>query len=64
MKKKKKNEKKTRFKIDKSSKKSLRFWGVKAAGIKSKLTSFKQILNYLNPAVFFIEKQNKKMKAN
>ena len=38
-----------------SAKKSLRFLGVNAAGIKSKMTSFKNVLNGLNPSVFFIE---------
>ena len=34
-------------------KKSLRFLGVNAAGLKSKLVSFKNALKELNPAVFF-----------
>lgn len=38
-----------------SAKKSLRFLGVNAAGIKSKITSFKNVLNGLKPSVFFIE---------
>ena len=40
--------------------KSLRMLGVNAAGIKSKLTSFKNILNELKPAVFFIEETKQK----
>ena len=39
----------------KTVKKSIRFLGVNAAGLKSKMTSFKKILNDLKPAVFFIE---------
>ena len=41
-------------------KKSIRFLGVNAAGIKSKMTSFKNILNELNPSVFFIEETKQK----
>ena len=35
--------------------KSIRFLGVNAAGLKSKMTSFKKVINELNPAVFFLE---------
>ena len=33
--------------------KEIRFLGVNAAGIRSKLTSFEDTLNKLNPGVFF-----------
>ena len=36
-------------------KKSVRFLGVNTAGLKSKLTSFKKVLNDLQPSVFFLE---------
>ena len=39
----------------KLNKKSIRFLGVNAAGLKSKITSFRKVINELNPAVFFIE---------
>ena len=35
--------------------KSLRFLGVNAAGLKSKLLSFRKVLTYLQPSVFFVE---------
>ena len=35
--------------------KSMRFVGVNAAGLKSKLLTFKKMLNELNPSVFLIE---------
>ena len=35
--------------------KSLRFLGVNSAGIRSKLLTFKKVLNDLKPAVFFVE---------
>ena len=38
-----------------NTKQSLRFLGVNAAGLASKILTFKKILNELNPAVFFIE---------
>ena len=40
--------------------KEIRFLGVNAAGIRSKLTSFKDTLNKLNPGVFFIEETKMK----
>ena len=33
----------------------LRFLGVNAAGIKSKMFTFKKVINELKPSVFFIE---------
>ena len=36
-------------------KQSLRFLGVNAAGLGSKILTFKKVINELNPAVFFIE---------
>ena len=39
----------------KSFSKSIRFLGVNAAGIRSKLFTFKKVLNDLKPSVFFIE---------
>ena len=39
----------------KEFKKSVRFLGVNCAGLKSKMTSFKKVLNELQPAVFFLE---------
>ena len=39
----------------KVSKKPVRFLGVNCAGLKSKMTSFKKVLNELKPAVFFLE---------
>ena len=41
-------------------KKEIRFMGVNAAGIRSKLTSFKNALNKLKPGVFFIEETKMK----
>ena len=41
-------------------KKEIRFLGVNAAGIRSKLTSFKNTLNNLKPAVFYIEETKMK----
>ena len=35
--------------------KSLRMLGVNAAGLKPKLSTFKKVINTLQPAVFFIE---------
>ena len=35
-------------------KKSIRFLGVNSAGIRAKLTSFKNVINELSPAVFFL----------
>ena len=40
--------------------KEIRFLGVNAAGIRSKLTSFEDTLNKLNPGVFFIEETKMK----
>ena len=42
-------------KSTKKFKKSLRFLGVNAAGLKSKLSSFKKVIHDLQPSVFFIE---------
>ena len=39
----------------KTIRKSVRFLGVNTAGLKSKLTSFKKVINDLKPAVFFLE---------
>ena len=39
----------------KNCSKSLRFMGVNAAGIRSKLLTFKKVINDLKPSVFFIE---------
>ena len=35
--------------------KTLRFLGVNSAGLKTKLLTFKKVLNELKPAVFFVE---------
>ena len=35
--------------------KSFRLLGVNAAGLKSKLTSFKKVLTDLQPSIFFVE---------
>ena len=44
-----------RRKTAKNYSKSLRFMGINAAGLRSKLLSFKKVLNDLKPSVFFIE---------
>ena len=44
-----------RRKSSKNTEKSIRFLAANAAGIKSKLMTFKKVLNELNPSVFFIE---------
>ena len=51
----KRQRKRIKLKRNNSCKKSLRMLGVNAAGIKSKITSFKNVLNELKPAVFFLE---------
>ena len=53
-----KNKKQKRVRKQKTKsafKKSIRFLGVNAAGIKSKMNSFKNVLKELRPSVFFIE---------
>ena len=40
--------------------KSLRFLGVNAAGLKSKMMTFKKILQELKPSVFFVEETKMK----
>ena len=40
--------------IKQGTNKSLRFVGMNAAGMKSKLTTFKKLLNDLQPAIFFV----------
>ena len=47
--------KRHRRKSSKNVSKKLRLLGVNAAGIKSKMTSFKKIISDLNPTLFFIE---------
>ena len=44
----------------KSFTKSLRLLGVNAAGLRSKLTTFKKVLLELKPSVFFIEESKYK----
>ena len=39
----------------KTHKKSLRFLGINAAGLRSKMTTFKKVISELQPSVFFIE---------
>ena len=55
-----KQNKRGRRKNSKIFSKSLRFLGVNAAGIQSKLFSFKKVLNDLKPSVFFIEETKTK----
>ena len=40
--------------------KDIRFLGVNAAGIKSKMVTFKKVINELKPSVFFIEESKLK----
>ena len=42
-------------KSTKTYKKSLRFLGVNAAGLRSKLMTFRKVITELRPSVFFIE---------
>ena len=51
----KKLNKRRKRKNKKSFKRSVRFLGVNSAGIRSKLTSFKNVLNELKPIVFYVE---------
>ena len=51
----KKQNKRRKRKNKKSFKRSVRFLGVNSAGIRSKLTSFKNVLNELKPIVFYVE---------
>ena len=50
-----KRNKRGKRKNTKNINKSLRFLGVNAAGIRSKLLSFKKVLSELKPSVFCIE---------
>ena len=47
-------------KNSKNFRKNLRFLGVNAAGLQSKLFSFKKVLSDLKPSVFFIEETKTK----
>ena len=55
MNKSKKTNQRGKRKSKKCLKKSVRFLGVNSAGIRAKLTSFKNVINELKPAVFFVE---------
>ena len=44
--------------------KYLRFLGVNAAGLRSKLLTFKKVLNDLKPSVFFIEETKLKKEGS
>ena len=49
-----------RRKSTKNISKSLRFLGVNAAGLKSKLNTFKKVLKELQPSVFFVQESKYK----
>ena len=55
-----KQKKRGKRKNSKNFNKSLRFLGVNAAGLQSKLLSFKKVLSELKPSVFFIEETKTK----
>ena len=55
-----KNNKRGKRKNTKNFSRNLRFLGVNAAGLKSKLLSFNKVLTELNPSVFFVEETKMK----